>query len=94
MNSINDPIVTPAKIAKALRINAEGVERLAAFVCAGSTDPWRVFEGCQQQRVKGSLERSEQSSLLGCGSLRFEANQTDPPEGCPSSSLGSKEEPQ
>lgn len=51
MNHINEPIVTPAKIQKARRINPDGVLRLATFVCVSGTDPWRVYEGCQQQRV-------------------------------------------
>jgi hypothetical protein len=52
MNHINDAIVTPAKIAKAARIDIRGVRRLAAFVCVDSVDAWRVFEGCQLQRVQ------------------------------------------
>lgn len=54
MNHINDAIVTPARIQKAKRIGRPGsVERLAAFVCVESTDAWRVFEGCQLQRLLG-----------------------------------------
>lgn len=51
MNHINDPIVNPARIQKALHRNPDGVRRLAAFVCVEGTDPWRIYEGCQQQRV-------------------------------------------
>lgn len=51
MNHINDCIVTPDRIQKAFRLNPDGVRRLAKFVCVDSTDAWRVFEGCQQQRV-------------------------------------------
>jgi hypothetical protein len=51
MNHINDAIVTPDRIQKAFRINPSGVVRLAKFVCVDSVDAWRVFEGCQQQRV-------------------------------------------
>lgn len=54
MNHINDAIVNPDRIQKAKRIGRPGsVERLAAFVCVDSTDTWRVFEGCQQQRLQG-----------------------------------------
>lgn len=59
MNHIDDAIVTPARIEKAKRIGRNGsVERLAAFVCVDSTDPWRVFEGCQMQRLQ-ALEAKE-----------------------------------
>lgn len=56
MNHINEPLVTPARIAKASRIGRPGsVERLAKFVCVDSTDAWKVFEGCQQQRVQALM---------------------------------------
>lgn len=62
MNHINDAIVTPERIAKAKRIGRPGsVERLAAFVCVNSTDPWRVFEGCQQQRLGAIMLQREES---------------------------------
>ena len=66
MNHINDPIVTPRKIAKASILgNKDGVARLAKFVCSSSlTDCWAIFEACQQQRVMGLVAKEKECDKL------------------------------
>lgn len=60
------PIVTPARIQKALSIGHKGkeaVSRLARFVGSPSTEPWDIFRECEKPRAR-ELEERERYILV------------------------------
>lgn len=47
----DNPIVTPARIEKAMRLNPKAAKRLCAFVVAPAYTPYDIFCACNRERA-------------------------------------------
>lgn len=63
----DSPIVTPAKIDKAMRLNPAAAKRLCAFVIATAYTPYDIFCACNRERAYELALRRHRINLMQHG---------------------------